>query len=103
MGAEPSPSCPRPCRPCSSSRQATGAAHRSPAELAAAVGLGGRDRRAASDAERARLAVTQRVKAAIKRISGLHPGLGRHLGMSVKTGTFCVYTPDPAHPICWSR
>ena len=72
-------------------------------ELAAAVGLGGRDRRAASDAERARLAVTQRVKAAIKRIGGLHPGLGRHLGASVKTGTFCVYTPDPAHPVCWSR
>jgi len=70
-------------------------------ELAAAVGLGGRDRRAASDAERARLAITQRVKAAIKRIAGLHPGLGRHLATSVRTGTFCVYSPDTARPVDW--
>ena len=71
-------------------------------EPAAAVGLGGRDRLAVSDAERARLAVTQRVKAAIERIDKLHPGLGQHPGASMKTGTFCVYSPDPAHPVCWS-
>jgi hypothetical protein len=43
------------------------------------------------------------VKAAIKRIDKLHPGLGQHPGASMKTGTFCVYSPDPAHPVCWSR
>ena len=38
------------------------------AQLAAAFGLGGRDRRAASAAERARLNVTRAVRAAISRI-----------------------------------
>ena len=37
-------------------------------QLAAAVGLGGRDRLAASDAERARSAVTQAIKSAVRRI-----------------------------------
>jgi hypothetical protein len=57
----------------------------------------------ASDAERTRLAVTHRVKAAIERIDKLHLGLGQHPGASMKkTATFCVYSPDPAHPVCWS-
>src|SRR5262249_14834574 len=72
-------------------------------ELAAAVGLGGRDRRAVSDAERARLAVTQRMKAAIRRIDELHADLGQHLETSVKTGTYCIYRPDPAGAVSWSR
>jgi len=66
------------------------------AELAAAVGLGGRDRRAASSAERARLNVTKAVKAALSKISDSHPALGHHLTTSITTGTFCAYTPDPA-------
>jgi non-specific serine/threonine protein kinase len=42
-------------------------------QLAAAVGLGGRDRQTGSAAERARTAVTQRVRAAIKRIAAQQP------------------------------
>jgi tetratricopeptide (TPR) repeat protein len=71
-------------------------------ELAAAVGLGGRDRKAASAAERARLNVTKSIKAVLRKISKAHPALGHHLTTSIKTGTFCSYTPDPTHPIPWT-
>jgi predicted ATPase len=64
-------------------------------QLATAVGLGGRDRTAAHDAERARLAVTKRIKAALKAIQQLHPSLARHLSLFVKTGYFCAYHPSP--------
>src|SRR5262245_35675326 len=63
-------------------------------QLAAAVGLGGRDREAASPSERARSTVAKAVKAALKRISDHHAVLGRHLQTSIKTGTFCSYAPD---------
>ena len=42
-------------------------------QLAAAVGLGGRDRQASSDAERARSAVTKRIKEAVSRIAEAIP------------------------------
>ena len=63
-------------------------------QLAAAVGLGGRDRQAASSSERARSTVRKVVKAALNRISDHHAALGRHLTTSIKTGTFCSYAPD---------
>ena len=72
------------------------------AELAAGVGLGGRDRKAAAAAERARLNVTKSIKASLGKISDNHPALGQHLSPSIKTGTFCSYTPDPTHPISWT-
>jgi tetratricopeptide (TPR) repeat protein len=71
-------------------------------ELAAAVGLGGRGRKAASAAERARLNVTHRIKAAVRKIADHDPELSRHLDASVRTGTFCSYRPDPAARISWS-
>jgi uncharacterized protein DUF4118 len=64
-------------------------------QLAAAVGLGGRDRKAASQAERARTTVTKRIRGSIKRIAKAAPSLGRHLAVSIKTGYFCSYNPDP--------
>ena len=67
--------------------------------LTEAYGLGGRVRRAGSDAERARTAVTARIREAIRRIGEAHPDLGRHLARSVRTGTFCVYDPD--QPASW--
>jgi hypothetical protein len=70
-------------------------------ELAAAVGLGGRDRRAASDAERARINVTRSVKAAMERITEHSPALGHHLEATLKTGTYCSYVPDPRVTIRW--
>src|SRR5262249_10528695 len=63
-------------------------------QLASAVGLGGRDRQAASSRERARSTVRKVVKAALNRIRDHHAALGRHLTTSIKTGTFCSYAPD---------
>jgi hypothetical protein len=60
-------------------------------QLTAAYGLGGRARRVGSSAERARSAVTARMRDAIRRIATAHPELGQHLLRSVRTGTFCVY------------
>lgn len=70
-------------------------------ELAAAVGLAGRDRKAASAAERARVSATRAIKSALKRIREHSPELGEHLDATVRTGTFCSYTPDPRVPIHW--
>jgi len=63
-------------------------------ELAASLGVGGRVRRGADDQDRARKAVTARIRYAIDRIGTNHPDLGRHLAVSVRTGLFCVYAPD---------
>jgi predicted ATPase/class 3 adenylate cyclase len=70
--------------------------------LAAAVGLGGRDRPAASAAERARVSVRKAIANAIDRIADHDGDLGLLLSTTVKTGTYCSYTPDPRLPVAWS-
>ena len=70
-------------------------------ELSSAVGLGGRDRKAASASERARVAVTRAIRSALKRIRDHSKPLADHLDTTVNTGTFCSYTPDPRAPIDW--
>jgi tetratricopeptide (TPR) repeat protein len=70
-------------------------------ELARAVGLGGRDRRAASASERARVAVTRAIRQAITRIADHHPQLGIHLNHAIRTGAYCAYAPDPRTPTSW--
>jgi hypothetical protein len=70
-------------------------------ELAGAVGLGGRDRRSASAAERARVSVTKAIRTAIARIADHDAELGDHLTRSVRTGTFCVYDPPARDRIDW--
>jgi hypothetical protein len=67
--------------------------------LGSAYGLGGRARKAGDQAERARSAVTWRIRSAISRIEAVHPALGRHLRNSVRTGTFCAYVPE--QPVDW--
>ncbi len=62
-------------------------------ELSRAVGLHGRDRRAASTSERARVSVTRAVRQAIVRVGEHHPGLGEHLDRTIRTGTYCAYVP----------
>ncbi len=62
--------------------------------LAEAYGLGGRARTAGDVAEKARTAVTWRIRAAIKKISSELPELGDHLTRAVKTGRFCSYDPE---------
>jgi tetratricopeptide (TPR) repeat protein len=70
-------------------------------ELARAVGLGGRDRRASSASERARASVTRALRQAMARIHGYHPTLGEHLDRAIRTGTYCAYLPDPRIPVTW--
>jgi hypothetical protein len=68
-------------------------------ELAAAVGLGGRARIAGDPADRARKAVTMRVRAAIRMIDRHDPALARHLTNAVRTGRLCSYEPE--QPVQW--
>ncbi len=63
-----------------------------------AMGLGNRSRRLNAPAERARAAVTWRIRSAIKKIDTAHPALGQHLSNSIRTGTFCSYTPEKKIP-----
>ncbi len=62
-------------------------------ELSRAFGLDGRQRRAGSVAERARVNVQRRLKHALERIAKECPAAGRHLEWAVRTGTFCSYRP----------
>ncbi len=59
--------------------------------LSAALGLGGRRRRLGDSAEKARTAVTWRIRHAIRRIQVAHPSLGQYLSLRVETGTFCRF------------
>lgn len=68
-------------------------------QLRAATGLGGRDRRVGSPAERARLNVTRAIRGAISRITVQDPSLGEHLSACVHTGKTCVYRSDSAGPV----
>ena len=70
------------------------------AQLAAAVGLGGRGRVTGGAAERARSTVTHAINAALRSIRRSLPALADELALRLTTGTFCVYT-DPAHPTDW--
>jgi hypothetical protein len=53
----------------------------------------GKARKVAGTAQRSRTSVTNAINRAIDHISGQHPGLGRHLKESIKTGTAPVYAP----------
>jgi hypothetical protein len=70
--------------------------------LKAASGLGGRERRIGSSAERARTSVTKAINTTLKKIGKASPALGHHLSKSISTGWICSYTPDPDDPICWT-
>ena len=70
------------------------------AALTSAHGLGGRPRRSGGTDERARQAVSWRVRDALGRIERVHPELAAHLRLAVRTGAFCAY--EPAEPTGWS-
>lgn len=71
-------------------------------ELARAVGLGGRDRRAASAAEKARLNVTRALRTAISAVVDGLPEAGAVLDRRVRTGVFCAYDPHPDDGLVWT-
>ena len=62
-------------------------------ELAAAAGLGRRDRKLGDEAERARKTVSARVRDALAKIGQVHPELADHLRSSLRMGTRCSYSP----------
>jgi hypothetical protein len=68
-------------------------------ELAGALGLGGRARFAGDPAERARKAVTMRIRAAISAVAEQDDALARHLRNAVRTGRLCSYQPE--EPVSW--
>jgi len=62
--------------------------------LSQSLGVGGRTRKVSSSVEKARTAVTWRIRSAIKKIGQVHPALGKHLKISIKTGLICEYAPE---------
>ncbi|GAB1824131.1 ATP-binding protein [Herbidospora sp. RD11066] len=69
------------------------------AELRAAAGLAGRDRRLGDEAERARKTVTARIRDTLRKLGERHPSLASHLRASISTGSSCRYRPDS--PVGW--
>ncbi len=72
------------------------------AELARGVGLGGRSRRAANAAERARQNAYRTIAAVMKKIAEGSPALGEHLAATIRTGLFCTYDPSRVPPVAWT-
>jgi predicted ATPase len=70
-------------------------------ELSRAVGLGGRNRRAASASERARQSITKTIKTVVERIGQSDAALGEIFSRYIRTGNFCSYQPDPNFLIAW--
>jgi hypothetical protein len=68
--------------------------------LSLAFGLAGKPRRLGGTVERARTAVTWRIRSAIRKTVSVHPALGRHLENAVRTGTYCTYAPEK--PVDWA-
>jgi TolB-like protein/Tfp pilus assembly protein PilF len=62
--------------------------------LGAAIGADGKSRKFQRSTDKARSAVTQRIKSAIKKIAEVHPVLGNHLERTIKTGVYCAYLPE---------
>ena len=71
------------------------------AELARSFGLGGRDRRASSTAEKARLNVTRALRAALAKLIEALPEPGAALDRRIRTGTFCAYEPQVDDIVRW--
>ena len=68
-------------------------------ELSAALGLGGRSRRLGDESERARKAVTMRLRDVVARLDDPLPALARHLRAALRTGRVCSYEPE--EPVSW--
>jgi pimeloyl-ACP methyl ester carboxylesterase len=58
------------------------------------LGLGKNKRQFAGDTEKARKAVSARIRTTLKQIAEVHPQLARHLQASLKTGVFCSYSTE---------
>jgi len=70
-------------------------------QLARAVGLGGRDRKAADHAERTRTRVGKAIRNSLKSICENDSSLGHHLETCIRTGYLCAYRPGPEASLAW--
>ncbi|WP_406630060.1 ATPase [Amycolatopsis sp. WGS_07] len=68
-------------------------------ELRTSTGLSGRTRRLGDETERARKAVTARIRDTLRKLTSLHPELADHLRTTVTTGSSCSYQPET--PMTW--
>jgi len=66
-------------------------------QLACVIGIGDRDVKR----ERARKSVRNAIQRAIQSIRRINPALADHLADTIRTGTYCVYRPDPYSRIEW--
>jgi tetratricopeptide (TPR) repeat protein len=71
------------------------------AHLAQAFGLGGRSRRSASAAERARLNVTRALRTATGKVADALPHAGAALDRRIRTGLYCAYEPEDHDDVRW--
>ena len=53
-------------------------------------------------AGRARVNVTRRIAAALEKMAAVHPAATHYLETTVRTGTACVFLPDPRFPVDWT-
>jgi non-specific serine/threonine protein kinase len=70
-------------------------------ELRRGIGLDRRARPTGSPVERARVSVTHAIKDALRAIARNDPALSRYLAGTIKTGTYCCYSPDPNVAVQW--
>jgi hypothetical protein len=70
-------------------------------ELQRSLGLASRGRDSHSPIERARVSATRAIRVAIRLIQENDRAYGRHLAVTIKTGTFCSYVPDPELAVSW--
>lgn len=68
-------------------------------ELATAYGVGQHARARSEEVEKARKTIANRIRTVLTKIQRVHPVLWRHLSTTLKTGTFCSYTPEK--PMNW--
>jgi hypothetical protein len=70
-------------------------------ELSRAVGARGRDRKHRAENERARVNVTNAIRTLTAKTAKEHPSFGRYLRLTIRTGSFCSYRPDPRSTPHW--
>lgn len=70
-------------------------------QLSEALGLGGRDRKAADNSERSRSRVARAIRGSLNNIRENDASLGHHLSTCIRTGYVCAYHPDPEGRLTW--
>ncbi len=65
--------------------------------LSQVTGLSHKIRKTSASIEKARAAVTWRIRSSIRKIEKVHPQLAKHLSNSIRTGTYCSYVPETPH------